>query len=256
MNIAAIGGGDKQPILHEITRNLATPNVLIVPSSCSTQKSYDRKIPACKNFFAELGLEPNVLHEFAETPSADKVAELVGSASLAYVVGGNMPYLLHTTETHGTDRAISEKVAADDSFWLSGLSAGALWPFQLGQSCPVAAPATNEWEYAYVQGLDLIPATFGVHADKIDPHPTRQNGSRLHHLVESPPQETLAAFAAENNAALVVSRQRAYVGRSLPGAKLHLVERIGDPTENEVMCRPLDNDELTAVLGQLGCLRP
>lgn len=251
MKIAAIGGGDKQPILQPITDSLDNPDILIIPSACSTPASYLRKVPACVEYFTKGGLRAEVLHDFQDTPSRSKVEDSIGGAALIYVIGGNTPHLLETTAAHGTDVAVTDAVISGKT-WLAGTSAGALWPFALGQSCPVARPAEVAWDYTYLKGLGLIDAAFGAHANKIDPHLTESDRlSRVEYLAQSLPHEAAIAFAAENDAALVIRDSEAYVARATPQAQLHVIEQNPEGSTH----RPLDDTELTSLLGKIGCLR-
>ncbi|MGF7229496.1 MAG: Type 1 glutamine amidotransferase-like domain-containing protein [Candidatus Saccharibacteria bacterium] len=244
MRIAAIGGGDRRPVLEPIIAQLETPQAVIIPTACSTETSYNKKVPACAASLGELGLQTAVLHEYGEQPSADKIAELLGSASLAYVIGGNTPYLLKNLALQGSNQALIEFAERDG--WLTGLSAGALLPFARGMSCPAAKPAETPWEYEYVHGLGVIPAAVTAHANQIDPHPSRQEqATRMDYFERTLPADTPIGFALENNAALVIDGSRAHVARALPEAALHVV-RYG-----ETLTDLRDDEQLSAIVNQL-----
>lgn len=225
MNIAAIGGGNKTPILESISAELSSENVVIIPSACSTPASYDKKVPACLRSFGELGLKAQVLHKYNEKPSHSKIATLLGEASLAYVIGGNTPYMAEQLETHGTGIALSYQRDRGD-FWLTGTSAGALLSFEKGMSCPAKKPAEEEWDYTYVDGLRFIRASATVHADKVDPHPTRQDTrTRFDHFERNMPGSL--GFGIGENAALVLSHgHKLSIARSEPEAAVHMVDFI------------------------------
>jgi len=244
MHIAAIGGGNKEPILTPIIETLDSCNAVIIPTACSTEKSYAKKVPITQKWCGELGLRATVLHAFGEIPSEDKVAELFGQASFAYVIGGNTPYMLDQLPRHKTNTAITG--AVHRGMWLTGTSAGALLPFAAGLSCPAKRPAEENWDYTYVSGLGLLPAAGSAHANKVDPHPSRPDQlTRLAHFAETLPQGQSIGFAIENNAALVIDGTKTYVGRANPDARLHLVTH-GEPVQDV-----RDNDYLTEVVASL-----
>lgn len=231
MHIVAIGGGNKEPILKPIVDNLESPDMVIIPTACSTQKSYDRKVAVSKQWCGDFGLRATVLHEYEEKPSPDKVAELLGKASIAYVIGGNTPYMLGKLPEHQTDLAITAAVSR--GMWLTGTSAGALLPFEAGLSCPAKKPAEEDWDYTYVRGLSIIPAAVTAHANQVDAHPYRNDGqTRFEHFRQTLPQDQSVGFGIENNAALVIDGDRTYVSRSDASASIHLAFPDGHVAEN------------------------
>jgi len=238
MYIASVGGGNKQPIFEEIATKLDTSNVVIIPSACSTQASYDRKVPACTRFFEGLGLQPTILHEFSEIPSADKVSHAIGQASLAYVIGGNMPYLLDTLSEHGTDYAL--RTGVHNGMWLTGTSAGALLPFNTALSCPAKKPAEEQWDYTYMTGLSLLSVAATAHANQVDPHPsTEARPTRLEYFAKTLPPEHTLGLGIENHAALIVEDMQLRVARASASAALHIVEF------GEILPDTHDDEQLT-----------
>lgn len=220
MHIVAIGGGDKTPIMRAVTDDLTHPDVLIVPTACSTEKSYERKVSAIQDFFDSFGMPYVVLHEFNEQPTQTKLDHEFGQAALAYVIGGNTPHLLETSRMHGTDIALRQHVS--NGLTLAGTSAGALLPFALLHSNPAKKPAEEIWDYTFYEGLGIVPAAVAVHADQYDMTPQGlRNESRLEHFAAHLPQGTIG-YAIENNAALEIRGDTHRVLRSEPNANVYV----------------------------------
>lgn len=240
MRIAAIGGKIKEPILGEFITDLPTSDVLIIPTACSTPRSYNSKVPACTRMFTELGLTSAVLHEYDQAPTPTAIEHELGRASLVYVIGGNSPYMLEKMPEHGTDAALRAAVTRGDVA-LAGTSAGALLPFSRFMSCPAKQPAEEDWQYTYLKGLDIIPAAATAHANQHDKHlHDAIKGTRYDNF--SLPKDTAMGFAIENNAALVIDGERAYVGRSAPEADVYLVAKGSVPFAIR------DDEQLSAIM--------
>lgn len=246
MNIVAIGGGNKTPIMAEAFLRLDSPNVLIIPSACSTEKSYDKKVAACEQFFNGFGLRYVTLHKLDETPSATKLDEEFGKAHLLYVIGGNSPHMMKTLKEHGSDDAIRTAVARRVT--LAGTSAGAILPFQLAHSNPAKKPAEEIWDYEFIDALGIIPAAVTAHADQHDPSPNGlRPDSRFDHFQANFPETIQMGFAIQNGAALVINGSEARVSRSNPDAQIHIVEPAGTQLA-------ADNAQLTAALRQINAI--
>lgn len=229
MRIAAIGGGDKQPILGNFISELDKANAIIIPTACSTEASYNRKVPTCQDSLGALGLHTTVLHKFGETPTLTAIEQEFGNADLAFVIGGNSPYMLKTMAAHGTDKVLAEAVRKGLS--LAGVSAGALLPFADFMSCPAKKPAEEMWEYEYLKGAGLIQAVATAHANQTDKHPDpHHRGTRLSFFRQTQFGEQTApvGFAIDNGAALVIDSQRdtnqVYVGRSAAESTVHVLQ--------------------------------
>ena len=245
MNIVAIGGGRRGPILETIVDQLETPRAVLIPTACSVKDGYDKKVPACLKSLVGLGLETEILHAYNEDPSSDKVSELIGRASLVYIIGGNTPTLLAKSAEYGTDNALRE--GAQRGLWITGTSAGALLPFTYGMSCPVSDPETTPWEYEDLTCLDIfpVPARITAHASSIDPHPTRQEQiTRFDHFQKTMPRSTDLGFAIENNAALIMDGDTLSVRRAKPEAAVHVIH------QGEAILDIRDDEQLTEIVTQ------
>lgn len=187
---------------------------------------------------AKLGLKATVLHQFAETPSPDKVTEVISSASFAYVIGGNTPHLLKTLDSHGSDTLLRQAVS--DGLWLTGTSAGALLPFKKAFSCPVPRPAEVEWEYDYLDGLDIVDAGITAHANQVDLHLTQTDrGDRFSYFAQTFRAQHILGFGVENNAGLIIDDTNLRVGRAITEAAVHVV------TPDEIYTDVRDDEQLT-----------
>lgn len=227
MNIVAIGGGNKAPIIREIKGDLDRPDTLVIPTACSTLAAHERKAPAAMAFFDEMGLTPTLLHEFGEMPSLTRIQHELGRAGLIYVIGGNTPYLLRTLMAHGTADELRRTVATGTT--LAGTSAGALLPFALAHTNPAKKPAEEAWDYRFVGAMGMVPAAATAHADQHDAMPNGMRpDSRYDHFVTHFPDTVHDGFAIDNNAALVIRGLKGFVKRSTSDAEVHHVVRGAD----------------------------
>ncbi len=230
MRIAAIGG-DKAPAIKTLSQSMDNANVLVIPSACSTPKSYDRKVAACVAFFESQNMQPTVLHALNETPSKTKIDHEIGSTGLIYTIGGNTPVMLQNMAEHGTDAAIREAVLQGTPH--AGVSAGALLPFRGMHSCIAKKPAEEDWEYTLFEGLDLLHATATAHADQHDPTPFGiREDTRLEHLSAHFPHNTDLGVGIDNGASLIIQDNESFVVSAVADARVHvlvpLMEGLGD----------------------------
>lgn len=240
MEILAIGGGDKTPAIKEaLSRTgINKPRVLLVPSACSTEVSYNRKVSSLDEYFKNLGTEVTTLHEYGEKPSDTRIAHELGSASLIYTIGGNSPYMLRTMRTHGTDNAVRR--AIEQGKIHAGTSAGALLPFELMHSCVAARPLEQEWDYDILNGIGVLPGVATAHANQHDPTPSGvRPDNRRDALMTNFPAVTYG-YGIDNGAALLFSSSSPEIIISTPGASAHFIEKRGD----SLSLRPIDPSDL------------
>jgi peptidase E len=244
MRIVSIGGGDKAPILEEAVRRYDVSKVLIVPSACSTSKSYDRKVPATLQLFSEQLHVPKVslLHRFDQTPTPTQIEHEVATSDLIYVIGGHTPTLMKSLALHGTGKAIRQATQNDQSM-LAGISAGALLPFRKAMINPATRPGEQDWDYDFIDGMDLIPAAATAHANQYDPHPDsgRNTTTRRDWFFQNLGALALPGIAIDNHAALVIDGQSAAISRSDPDAQIHFL----NPADSDInQVTPADSDNL------------
>lgn len=232
-----MGGGAKEPILREALEALpATPDILIIPSACSTEKSYARKVGPTTDLFKRLGAHATVLHEFDSTPSHIERDEKFGRATLIYTIGGHTPTLMKTLQAHGTDNDISD--AARNGTMLAGVSSGALLPFRIAHICPAKQPEVELWDYQTIAALGLLAAAATVHANQIDP---TKIVSRLVDFTEhfSGLDEDYG-FGVESGAAMFLCGGDSRVLRSRETAEVHVVSKVGNVATSRTIEDDLD----------------
>lgn len=214
MNIAAIGGGSRANAIEFARERMNGQNVLIIPSSCSNPNAFeaDGKVAKTVQAFTDQGFNTTLLHEHGEVPSQTKIDHEFGSADLMYILGGNTPYLIDNIKKHGTDKAMIQAVKA--GAWLTGMSAGALLPFEKGFSCPAKRPESEAeagWEYATYDTLGILPVAATVHADGYDPiysgspNVTKTlEGTRLDYFIASGLGNSARGVSMANGATIAV----------------------------------------------------
>lgn len=245
MNILSIGGGNKAPAIEYARNFLPDQSVAIIPTACSTVISYNKKVAACLAFFDELGMQTEVLHNFEEMPPPHKVADILGAASMMYVIGGNTPHLLRTLPKYGAEQIRAELT---NNKTLAGTSAGALLPFAAIHTCPAKQPAKEPgWDYNYVGGLGIIDAAATAHANKHDPttQGPRPENRRQHFLKTLHNRHPgMLGIAIDNDAALFVQGSTAQGVFANPDATIHLVQdgnliRVQDDAHLSGALRPI-----------------
>jgi cyanophycinase-like exopeptidase len=230
-NVCLIGGGQREPILRAALESMPTsPNVLLVPSACSTASAYDKKVAAQIKQFAALGVAAEVLHTYGQAPSPTERAEKFGRATMIYTIAGNSPHMLRSLREHGTDQDIID--ASAQGKMLAGSSAGALLPFDVGHSNPSAKKGAV-FEYTCLPMLGIIPAAAAMHADIIDPP---KSVTRLQDFTARFPGLGHAyGLAINNNAGLLVIEGTPSIERSAETAAIHVVTMAGEQAVSHVI---------------------
>ncbi|OGL22302.1 hypothetical protein A2707_03165 [Candidatus Saccharibacteria bacterium RIFCSPHIGHO2_01_FULL_45_15] len=226
MNIVAIGGGNKNAaIRHAIDlTGEQKPNALLLPSACSTELSYAKKVPLLTDYFETLGVDVTRLHDFDEQPTSTKIAHELGRASMFYTIGGNSPHMLATMQKHGTDSAIRQAIL--DGKVHAGTSAGALLPFELAQSNIAKRPTEEEWDYEFLPMLGLLKCAAAVHANQHDKTPSgSRSDTQMEHMMTHLPASATRGIAIDNGAAVVISSQGNSVIASDSTAGAYIIER-------------------------------
>ena len=224
INIVAIGGGKRDEALQHAVdlSGEQNPSVLIVPTACSTEASYSKNVPVVMERFRKLGVATRVLHEYGGYPSRDQLINLLGVASLVYIIGGNTPYMLKQIDAHGSRNTLQEyicggKVHADTS-------AGALLPFELAHSCVAHKPAEVEWDYKLLPTLGAVPGVITAHANQHDPTPHGQRpDSRLDALISNFPESQTIGYAVDNSASLVIANKEISAIHEEPKAEVRII---------------------------------
>ncbi len=224
-----MGGGERVKAFNaalELTGHEEV-NVLIIPTACSTEKSYDIKVPLTADRFKKLGVKVRILHELGEHPTKERLAQEIGHASLIYTIGGNTPYLLE--QLHTFDGFNPLRKAITNGTLHAGTSAGALLPFELAHSNIAKRPAEEEWDYAFLPTLGVIPGVATVHANQHDPMPHGERpDSRIEALISAFPETVSTGYAIDNGASLVIHDESLKPILESAGANVHLLSREDD----------------------------
>jgi peptidase E len=242
MHALLIGGGEKDTMLDSALNAVDSPSVLIIPSACSTERSYNTKVPNTIAMFARFQLAAKVLHGFGETPTATMIEEMFGDDNVFYTIGANLPRLLENLRLHKTDQALKSAAQSDDKL-LAGTSSGALYVFNKMHSVPVPDHTVAGWDFKVLNGLDVVHAAAAVHANVQEP---TKDITRLEDFRRRFEDTGLTyGFAIENNAALYITGDSASVLRSNPAAEVHLLHSSEDGIIAQTMESGFDMKALT-----------
>lgn len=229
MNIVAMGGGERtQAFSHSIElTGSEKPAVLIIPTACSTEPSYGKKVPLTLQRFRQLGVEATVLHDFGERPSREQLTHELGRASLIYTIGGNTPYMLEELNTFGGFDALCSALRSGTVH--AGTSAGALLPFELAHSNVAKKPVEEEWDYEYLTTLGVVQGVATAHANQHDPTPGGiRADSRLQALIATFPLSVDVGYAIDNDASLVMTEAGTIAISERHNAGVHVLNRGAD----------------------------
>jgi peptidase E len=250
MNLCLIGGGHSSAELlspaiesQGVERSMA----LIIPSACSTEKSYDRKVESVLKRFEELGVATSVLHEFAETPTSEKLDDAFGSATMMYVIGGNSPYFYETVRAQASGQRIQQATLAEKL--LAGTSAGALAPFKVAHINPAKRPETEDWDFALQPMLGLVDAAATAHANQFDarPHNKTNRLSRLQDFSERFIETGLSlGFGIDSDAAIHATAGSVEVLSNETGSTVHVLSMLNGGVRITPCLEPSQLQELSA----------
>ncbi|QQS18810.1 Type 1 glutamine amidotransferase-like domain-containing protein [Candidatus Saccharibacteria bacterium] len=201
---------------------------MIVPTACSTEKSYNGKVSKVLTFFTNLGLTARVLHEHTETPTREKIEDMLGEAALVYTIGGNTPYMLEQMKASGLDTALAEAIRGGKVH--AGTSAGALLPFALIHTNPSKNPRNQLWDFTFENGLGLMDAVATAHADGRDMTPKGPRpDTRREHLQLNFPTGLAHGLAIDNGVAVTLSvHPRVIINDPHSQAGVYLLNRHPD----------------------------
>lgn len=166
--IVAIGGGEirgretyaiDQRIV-ELTGKVH-PRALFIPTASHEAEGY---IEVFQTVYGnELGCEVETLRLLNHSLSTKNIEDMILSADLIYVGGGDTLFMMEEWLKRGVDLAL--KKAYESGVVLSGLSAGSICWFTHGHSDSLILRG-NENGYTLVDGLGLIEGIHCPHADE------------------------------------------------------------------------------------------
>jgi len=161
--IVVIGGGELIDLetlemdreVVKLTRK-AKPKALFIPTASSDAPGYCDTFN--KVYGQLLGCETSHLLLVSQTYAHEEIAELIMSADLIYVGGGNTRKMLEIWKNTGVDDLLKE--AYNSGTILAGLSAGSICWFEYGHSDSEAFDDQGEWQYIKLEAMGMLP---GIH---------------------------------------------------------------------------------------------
>ncbi|MCL1996466.1 MAG: peptidase E [Defluviitaleaceae bacterium] len=239
--IVAIGGGELRcnetfAIDEYIVKSTkkSTPKVLFIPTASGDSEGY---IETVKHIYGdELGCLVTSLKIITETPSDAEICEMILSADIIYVGGGNTDKMMEAWKSRGVDDYLRK--AYNNGIILTGLSAGSICWFEHGHSDSFL---DETGQYCVVDGLGMI---YGLHC----PHYNERLGFDEFMKTQNKP-----AVAIEDNCAVVFQDDYYKVVKSNNSANAFLF----DSKNGEIRKRMIDNSDFkpTKDLFQRDCVR-
>lgn len=200
--IIAIGGGEigrpgypieTKKIDKEIIRlsGKKHPKLIFIPTASGDAQSYIE--PAHKHFGQRLGCKVESLRLVKNRPPLKIIRQIIFSADIIYVGGGNTLRMMNVWRRIGFDKIL--KLAYKKNIVLAGISAGSICWFASGNSD--SRRFTNKKaEYILVKGLGLIKAINCPHYDK--------EKGRKKSLAKMAKRTNMPAIALDNCAAIEI----------------------------------------------------
>ncbi|WP_339247309.1 peptidase E [Paenibacillus sp. FSL F4-0243] len=195
--IVVIGGGELIDLeTLEMDREVvkltqkANPKALFIPTVSSDAPGY------CDTFnkvYGEiLGCETSHLLLVSQTYTHEEIAELIISADLIYVGGGNTRKMLEIWKNTGVDALLKE--AYNSGTILAGLSAGSICWFEYGHSDSEAFDDQGNWQYIKLEAMGILP---GIHC------PHYNEDIRVEDFSRMVKDGGLLGIAVDNNCAII-----------------------------------------------------
>lgn len=195
--IVVIGGGELIDLeTLEMDREVVkltqkvNPKALFIPTASSDATGY------CDTFnkvYGEiLGCETSHLLLVSQTYTHEEIAELIISADLIYVGGGNTRKMLEIWKNTGVDALLKE--AYNSGTILAGLSAGSICWFEYGHSDSEAFDDQGNWQYIKLEAMGILP---GIHC------PHYNEDIRVEDFSRMVKDGGLLGIAVDNNCAII-----------------------------------------------------
>jgi len=141
--------------------NKKKPKVLFLPTASSDSSGY---VSVVENYFKKkLGCKVDSLLLVKQNYSFKEIKEKILSSDIIYVGGGNTLKMLKIWKKFGVDKLLEK--AREKGIVLSGLSAGAICWFKLGNS-DSRKFKNKEADYIKLKCLNFIPALLCPHFNK------------------------------------------------------------------------------------------
>jgi dipeptidase E len=215
--IVVIGGGELIDLEtlemdREVVRltQKSKPKALFIPTASSDAPGY------CDTFskvYGEiLGCETSHLLLVSQTYTHEEISELIMSADLIYVGGGNTRKMLEIWKNTGVDALLKE--AYTSGTILAGLSAGSICWFEYGHSDSEAFDDEGNWKYIKLEALGILP---GIHCPHYNEDIREEDFSRMVKGGGMP------GIAVDNNCAIIYKDKEYKVMSTRDEAKAYLV---------------------------------
>ncbi|WP_238655456.1 peptidase E [Paenibacillus piscarius] len=220
--IVAIGGGEISELetlaidqtIVDLT-NKRNPKALFIPTASMDAQGY------CDSFqFVygdRLGCEVKYLLLTTNTYAPEEIEEMILSADLIYVGGGNTRMMLDIWREHGVDTVLKQAYAS--GVVLSGMSAGSICWYEYGHSDTETFDTSGERIYIKLKAMGILP---GIHC----PHYNEDN--READFLEMVKGMDTTGIAIENHCAIIYKDDRYKVISSREQAKAYKIQEINE----------------------------
>lgn len=164
--IVTIGGGRSEKTIH-IDRRIVelsekkNPKLLFIPTASSDDLKYVEYIK--KQYVDTLGCKMEVMYLLSQKYTRAELENMVSSADIIYVGGGNTLMMMKLWRRIGLDKLIKKAWKAGTV--MCGLSAGSICWYESGHSDSMWYYNEQKWDYIRVRCLDLLPFIHCPHYD-------------------------------------------------------------------------------------------
>ncbi|WP_340008561.1 peptidase E [Paenibacillus sp. FSL K6-0276] len=215
--IVVIGGGEISEletlgIDREVVKLTHKPNpkALFIPTASSDAPGY------CDTFnkvYGDiLGCETSHLLLVSQNYTHEEITDLITSADLIYVGGGNTRKMLEIWRNTGVDTLLKE--AYTSGTVLAGLSAGSICWFEYGHSDSEAFDDQGEWQYIKIEAMGILS---GIHC------PHYNEDTRVEDFSRMVNGGSVTGIAVDNNCAIVYKENEYKVMSTRDEAKAYRV---------------------------------
>ena len=173
--IVTIGGGGAKETAHidkEIVRlsGKKHPKLLFIPTASSDDERYVEYI---QKIYGDLGAKVALLLLLKKKYTHKELTELILSADIVYVGGGNTLMMMRKWRRLGIDKLL--KKAWQKGTVMCGLSAGSICWYESGHSDSMYYYNPKKWDYIRVRCLDFLPFIHCPHFDSKTGNRKRKN---------------------------------------------------------------------------------